>query len=141
MLHTLCAVVIGMTAGFENVVEADQIALDVRVGVGDAVAHTCLCRKVDDDVRLVIGKDTVDQRLVGKITLDELPAHLLIFGGKLADLLKSILLERHVIVVVHIVEPNECHRLVCVYQLRHQIRADKTRGSGDQERFVCESVF
>ena len=62
-----------MTAGFKNVVEADEVGLDIGIGVGDAVADTCLCGKVYYNVYLVFGEDLVDEGLVGDVAFDERP--------------------------------------------------------------------
>lgn len=43
MLYALSAVVIGMAAGFQNVVKANKVTFDVGIRVGDGIAHTCLC--------------------------------------------------------------------------------------------------
>ena len=65
MLHRM------MAAGFEDVVEADEVRFDIGVRVGDGVAHAGLCGKVDHDLRLVLLEDSVNARLVRQIALDE----------------------------------------------------------------------
>ena len=62
-----------MTAGFENVVETDEVGLDIGIGVGDAVTDSCLGGKVDYNVYVVVGEDLVDEGLVGDITFNERP--------------------------------------------------------------------
>ena len=42
-----------MTAGFEDVVEPYDVALDIDIGVLDAVAYSCLGCEVDDDVEVI----------------------------------------------------------------------------------------
>ena len=46
-----------MAAGLEDVVEADDVGLDVGIGVGDAIANTGLSSEVDNDVELLFGKE------------------------------------------------------------------------------------
>ena len=65
MLHRI------MTAGFEDVVETDEIGFYISVWIGDAVSHTCLCGEIDHDLRLVLLKSSVNERLVRQIALDE----------------------------------------------------------------------
>ena len=60
-----------MAAGFQNVVETDEVRFDIGVRVGDGVAHAGLCGKVDHDLRLVLLEDSVNARLVRQIALDE----------------------------------------------------------------------
>ena len=49
MLDACGSIVIGVAAGFEDVVETDQVALDVDVRVVNGVADAGLRRQVDDD--------------------------------------------------------------------------------------------
>ena len=53
-----------------DVVETDDITLDICLRVGDRVAHTCLCREVHDNIKLILGKELVNQRLIGNVALD-----------------------------------------------------------------------
>ena len=48
-----------MAAGLKDVVEAYDVALDVSVGVLDAVADTRLGGEVDYDVEFVLGEEIV----------------------------------------------------------------------------------
>ena len=73
MLHTLIAVIIGMAAGFQNIVEADDVGFYVDVRVGDAVAHPGLGSEVDHDIRSVILKDLIDDGSVSNAAFDEGP--------------------------------------------------------------------
>ena len=70
-LHDVVDVGEVAATGFEDVVEAHDVALDVGVGVLDAVAHACLGCKVDHDVEVVLLEEAVDERLVGEVSLDE----------------------------------------------------------------------
>ena len=65
MLHRI------MTAGFQNVIEADHIALDVSIRVGDGVTYTSLGTQIDHNIRVILLKNAVDQRLVRKVVLDK----------------------------------------------------------------------
>ena len=46
MLYATLILFIGMTAGLKNVVEADEVGFNVRIRIGDGVAHTGLRSKV-----------------------------------------------------------------------------------------------
>lgn len=70
MLHFVVA------AGLKDVVEPDEVALDVGVGVGDAVAHACLGGEVDHYCYLVFGEDRLHGGLVGDGGVDEGPVAL-----------------------------------------------------------------
>ena len=65
-----------VTARLENVVESDEVALDVGVGIGDAVAHACLGGEVDHYCYLVFGEDCLHGCLIGDGGVDEGPVAL-----------------------------------------------------------------
>ena len=56
MLHTSTIVVVAMATCFEDVVKSDYITLDISIGVGYRVSHTCLGSKIDNDFKIVVGK-------------------------------------------------------------------------------------
>ena len=58
-----------MPTGLEDVVETYDVALDVCIGVLDAVTHAGLGSKIHHNVEMVLGKKAVDERFVGKIAL------------------------------------------------------------------------
>lgn len=70
MLHFVVA------ARLEDVVESDEVALDIGVGVGDAVAHACLGGQVDDYGYTVVREDVLHSGLVGDGGVDEGPVAL-----------------------------------------------------------------
>ena len=70
MLHHVVA------AGLEDVVESDEVALDVGVGIGDAVAHACLGGEVDHYGYLVFSEDCLHGCLIGDGGVDEGPVAL-----------------------------------------------------------------
>ena len=46
-----------MTASFKYVVETDEVALDICIGIGDAVTYSCLGSKVYNNRSIVFCKD------------------------------------------------------------------------------------
>lgn len=58
-----------MAAGFQNVVEANHVALDVSIRVGDGVPHACLRAKIDHDIRVVLLENAVDRALSARLPL------------------------------------------------------------------------
>ena len=65
-----------VAARLEDVVESDEVALDIGVGIGDAVAHTCLGGEVDHYCNLVFGEDCLHGCLIGDGGVDEGPVAL-----------------------------------------------------------------
>lgn len=70
MLHFVVA------ARLEDVVESDEVALDIGVGIGNAVAHACLGSEVDDYGYTVVREDVLHGCLVGDGGVDEGPVAL-----------------------------------------------------------------
>ena len=69
MLHGVVA------AGFKNVIEANHVALDIGVGILYRVTHAGLCCEIHDDVELIFGEQGINNGLICKISLDEVPVH------------------------------------------------------------------
>ena len=62
-----------VAARLKDVVESDEVALDVGVGIGDAVAHACLGGQVDDYGYTVVREDCLHSGLIGDGGMDEGP--------------------------------------------------------------------
>ena len=129
MLHAV------VTAGLQDVIEADDVGLDVGVRVVDAVPHTGLGRQVHHDLGVIVGKDLVDEGLVGDGATDEDVAGLCRLG-RLLDAPKAVLLQGGVIVVVHIVQTDNGAAGEIPQQPQHQKRPDEAGGAGDQNGFA-----
>ena len=66
MLHGI------MSARFQDVVETYDVALDIHVRVLDGVPNPRLGSEVDHHVEVILGKETVNESLVGNAAPDEL---------------------------------------------------------------------
>ena len=86
-----------MTAGFQNVVEADHIALDISIWVGDGVTNTCLRTQIDHNIRVMLLKNAVDKCFVRKVSLDKC------IVLELLKLRKTSFLDADIIVIVHVI--------------------------------------
>ena len=62
-----------VTASLKDIVEADNVALDVGVGVGYRVANAGLCCEVDNDVEFVCGKYLLYESFICNVANDEVP--------------------------------------------------------------------
>ena len=122
-----------MPASLQDVVEPDHVALDVRVGVFDAIADTGLSGKVHDDIKVVFLKEVIDEGLVSEVALDELVG--MPFGcvGLLLDLAQAVLLERRIIVVVQVVKPHDVERLLAFEESQHKVGTYEAGRAGDEE--------
>jgi len=91
----------GVPAALEDVKEADEVGVDVRVGVLDRVADSGLGGEVDDDAEAVRGEEGLHLAAIGKVDADKDEAVLLFKP------LESGLLEGRVVVVVEVVEADD----------------------------------
>ena len=127
--------VIRVPTRLQDVVEPDHIALDVRIRVLNAIPDPGLRREVHDDIEVVLREEPVDERLVGKVALDELVGMLQGGRGLLLDLAQAVLLERRIIVIVQVVEPDDAERLLAIQEPQDEVRSDEAGGAGDEEGF------
>ena len=124
-----------MAAGFEDVVEADEVGFDVGIGVSDAVADTGLGGEVDDDIELVLCEEGVDEVAVGDVASDKGPGLSLALPMGARDLLnflKALFLEADVVVVVHIVDADNLGGGIVAKEELDEVAADEAGGAGHQ---------
>ena len=124
MLHRI------MTAGLQNVVEANHVALDVGIRVCDGVANTSLSTQINHNIRMVLLKNAVDKCLIRKVTLDK---------GVVLELLKlrqTSLLDADVIIIVHVVQTNDLGIRLSGQDTFGKVGADKTGCTGNEYCFT-----
>ena len=122
-----------MTACFKDVVETDEVALDIGVWVGDAVAHACLGGEVDHYGYLVFGEDCLHGCLVGDGGVDEGPVAL-----KRLYLLQAFILDVDIVVVGDAVDADHLDVLHIVKKTLYKVAADKTGGACDEDGLALE---
>lgn len=96
VLHTLGASVIGVTAGFQNIVEADEVGFDVHVGVSNGVAHPGLGSQVHHDVRMPSAEDVRNAVFICYISMDEMIFPSFRRGRCLFQFLEAVFLQGYV---------------------------------------------
>ena len=127
--------VIRVPARLQDVVEPDHIALDVRIRVLDAVPDPRLRREVHDDIEPVLRKESVDERLVGKVAFDEVVGVPFRGLGLLPDLAQAVLLERRIIVVVQVVEADDIKGFFALQEAQDKVGTYEAGGAGDEDGF------
>lgn len=116
-----------MAAGFKNIEEADDVGIDIRARMVNAVPHTSLCRQVDDNIRLILLKECRDRRLIRQVTLDKGELRIL------AQDLQPALLQPDIVIVIDIVKAdNRCPK---PQQPLREMEPNKARRSSDQDLF------
>jgi hypothetical protein len=88
----------GVPASFEDVEKADDVAVDVHVGILERVADARLSRKVNDALRPFARKEIRYPASVGDIELDEPES------GVRREPREARLLQGNVVVVVEVIE-------------------------------------
>jgi SAM-dependent MidA family methyltransferase len=90
-----------MAATFENIYEADKVALHIRVRIFKTVAHTRLGGQMNDAVKCVIGEELLHPFPVGQVKANKTK-----FVKRLQDI-KTRLFQPHIIVAVKIVKADD----------------------------------
>ena len=91
----------------KDVVEANDVALDIHIRVLDGVANTSLGCKVDHHIELILGKESVNKRLVGNRAFHALVGYT--FWNQFIQFLQPVFLQRHIVVRVEIIDvDNRC---------------------------------
>ena len=60
-----------VAAGFEDVVESDEVGFYIGIRIGDTVENTCLCGKVHNNLWLILGEEVFNEFFVGNVALYE----------------------------------------------------------------------
>ena len=81
MIYAFFSVIIGMTAGFENIVEADHVGLNICIWICNGVAYTSLCSEVYYDIWLMFSKDFIDNCFIGKVIFVEDVSRIVMFSN------------------------------------------------------------
>ena len=123
MLDSSFVLLIRVAAGFEDVVEADEVGFDVGIGVGDAVAYACLCSKVDYNLGPELGKEFVDELAVGYVAFDKAKARVLL------ELCQTFFFEANVVVIVHVVDAYYFSTFYLLVDGLYQVATNEACGS------------
>ena len=127
-----------VAAGLQDVVEADEVALDVGIRIGDGVPDSGLGGQVHHHIGLPLGKDTVHSRPVGNIALHKGPGGAGMLCGAGLNLGQTPVLDGYIVVVVQVVHAHDGHRGHGIQELQHQVGANEARGTGDEDGFVFQ---
>ena len=108
-----------MTASLQDIVETYQVTLDISIRIRDRISHASLSSQIHYHLWLMLLKEFVHHRLVCDTA---------IYHGKALELLqsaKSLLLDMHIIVVIHIINAHYLDVLHFLQQSKSQVAADK----------------
>ena len=122
MLHRI------MAAGFQNVIEADHVAFNISIRVGDRVTNTRLGTQIDHNIRMILLENAVDQLFICKVALNK--------GVicKLLQLCKASFLDANIIIIVHVVQTDYLGIRLSGQDTLGKVGADKTGRTGDKNK-------
>jgi len=115
----------GVPASFEDVEKADDVAVDVHVGILEGVANARLSRKMNDTLRPFALEKIRDTPPVGDIELDELKSAV---RGKPCE---ARLLQGNVVVVVEVIEAENA--VAPREEPLGDVHSDESRCARDQD--------
>ena len=121
MLHLM------MAARLEDVEEADDVRVDIRTRMVDAVPHASLRCEIDDNVRLILLEQRRDRRLIRQVALDKRERRIL------AQNLQPALLQADIVVVIDIIKAD--NRRPESQQPLREMKTDESRSASDQDLF------
>jgi len=115
----------GVPASFEDVEKADDVAVDVHVGILEGVAHARLSRKVNDALRPFAREEIRYPASVGDIELYEPES------GVRREPREARLLQGNVVVVVEIIEAENV--VAARKEPLGDVHSDESRCARDQD--------
>ena len=121
-------------AGFQNAEKADDIRLDIGFRMVDGIPDACLGCKVDDQLRMVLCKESRECFRVCDVCFDECKAVVL-------QPAEPRFLQGRVIVIVQIVDADDPDLRFLLHQTVRQSSADKASSAGNQYGFSFQSGF
>lgn len=122
-----------VTAGLQDIIEADKVALDVSVGIGDAVADSCLCGEVHDNGNLVFREDFLHCVFVSDGGMNKSPIPMQGF-----DFFQTLILDVNIVVVSNGVNTDDLDVLDIVEESLDEIATDKAGSSRHKDGLAFE---
>ena len=112
-----------MAAAFEDIKEADKVALHVCVRIFKTVAHTRLSGQMNDSIKCVIGEEPSHPLPIGQIKTNKTK-----FVKRLQNI-KTRLFQTYIIVAVKIVKADNA--VPFIEETPTQVKTDEAGGAGD----------
>ena len=113
-----------VSASFENMQKANDVAFDVAMRMGHGIAHASLRRKVNDPWKTLHPEERFDRRSIREVELDESKP------GVAPQPLQPGCLEGRIVVRVHVVESDNL--VAPLQQPFRNMVADKARCARDE---------
>ena len=118
------------TAGFENVIETDDVRLYVYIRIRYRVTNSCLRRKIDYYREMILLKQAVNKRTVGKISSHKLPRAIGMRSCELFDLSETVFLDGNIIVIIHVIQSDNVYAMYGTQKFHNKVGTNKTGCTG-----------
>lgn len=122
-----------VTAGLQDIVETDKVALYVSVGIGDAVADSCLSGEVHNNGNLVFREDFLHCVFVSDGGVDKSPIPMQGF-----DFFQTLILDVDIVVVGDGIDTDNLDVLDIVEESLDEVAADKASSARHEDGFALE---
>ena len=113
-----------VTAGLQDIVETDKVALDISIGIGDAVADSCLSGKVHDNGNLVFREDFLYCVFVCDGGMNKCPVAM-----QSLYFLQTLILDVNIIVVCNRIDTDNLDVLDIAEESLDEVAADKANSA------------
>lgn len=122
-----------VTAGLQDIIEADKVALNVSIGIGDAVADSCLCGKVHDNGNLVFREDFLHCVFVCNGGMDKCPVAI-----QSLYFFQTLILDVNIVVVGDRIDTDNLDVLDIVEKSLDEVAANKASSARHEDGFALE---
>ena len=122
-----------VTAGLQDIVETDKVALNVSIGIGDAVADSCLGGKVHDNGNLVFCEDFLYCGFVSDGGVDKCPVTM-----QSLYFFQTLILDVDIVVVGNRIDSNYLDVLDIMEESFDEIAADKASSARHKDGLSFE---
>lgn len=122
-----------VTAGLQDIVETDKVALDISIGIGDAVADSCLSGKVHDNGNLVFREDFLHCVFVSDGGMNKSPVAMQGF-----NFFQPLILDVDIVVVGYRIDTDNLDVLDIMEESLDEVATDKAGSARHEDGFALE---
>ena len=109
-----------MTASFKYVIETDKVALDISIGISDAVTYSCLGCEIYNHGNVIFSEDFIYSFFVGNRGVDKSPVTI-----HSLYLIQTFIFDIDIIVIGNRINAYHFNVLYIVEKTLYEIAADK----------------
>ena len=122
-----------VTAGLQDIIEADKVALNVSVRIGDAVADSCLSGKVYNNGNLVFREDFLHCVFFSDGGVDKSPVAM-----QSLYFFQTLILDVDIVVISNRIDSDDLDVLDIVEESLDEVAADKTSSASHKDGLSFE---